>query len=252
MEDLPGRHRTTLLFHVGRFSAIFVAVLGAGAAILADEIDSIARGLGLAAVAFTLSLVIELAIPLWKDNRRAPLLLASIVIFYIALSLFAWFGFLKDRNPQLEPYASAQTLLSFVGKDIARTCKVFVNNEYYVGEKAAIECSPPDLLTFNLALFDDVDAMNEDFSNAIEPVEGVKTADVEDCKSGEPREGEWQSTTGTRQSTVGRFLCYVDNERDAWIQWTYNEHKIYAYAIRDDDNTRALHDWWNRFWSVKA
>jgi hypothetical protein len=72
LKDVQRRPRTTISFHVGRFFGILVAVAGVAAVALASEIDSIGRGLGLIAVAFTLSLVIELAIPLWP-NRTVPI-----------------------------------------------------------------------------------------------------------------------------------------------------------------------------------
>jgi hypothetical protein len=252
LKDVQRRRQTTISFHVGRFFGILVAVAGVAAVALAGEIDSIGRGLGLIAVAFTLSLVIELAIPLWP-NRMVPFLLASIILFFVALSVFSWFIFLKDRDrPQLEPYTSAQTLLTFVGDDIARTCKVFVNNAFFVGERAAIECSPPGLISFDLALFDSTEAMNEDFVNTAGSLQGLKAGDIEDCKSGKSIEGEWQSAADTRQTTAGRFMCYLDDENDAWMQWAYDDHKIYAFAIRDDNNASALYEWWNRFWAIKA
>jgi hypothetical protein len=250
---------------------IFGIILAIAPFLLIDQVDSIPKGIGFLIAALALTAVLYGVIELWPEKATRWYVI-SVVFFYAIVNLLVWFGNLprdidtastERRVRQLEQEnaglrqqvqkdEAAGRLLSFVGKDIERTCKTFISNTYFNGEQAAIECSVPDILNFSLALFPDVSIMNEDFSSAVELAKGITKGDVENCERNKPTEGEWQSTTGAGQGKAGRLLCYLDDDKDAWIQWTHDGLKIYAFAYRDDANIEALYDWWSRTWSTKS
>ena len=214
--------------------------------------------------------VLYQVIQLW-EQKSTRWYVVSVIIFFALVNFLVWFNLpedidtaslqrrisqLEQENVSLQQQAqgdkAARALLSYVGKDIERTCKTFVSNTYFNGEEASIECSAPNILNFNLALFGDIPTMNEDFASAVQIAKGVtKDSNIENCGRNKPTEGEWQSPAGTGQRITGRLLCYVDDDKDAWIQWTQSNRMLYAFAYRDDANMAALYDWWSRSWSTR-
>ena len=254
----------------GLFGAIFFAILAIAPFLVLDKIDSIPRGIGFLVGAVAFAAVLYGIVELWHEKPTRWYAVA-VVVFFAVVNVLAWLispreidvARLESKVSQLEQTntslqqkvhrnEAADRLLTFVGKDIARTCKVFVNNTFFVGEAAAIECSPPELLTFKLALYDDVDTLNDDFTSAVGLATGATKDNIENCRSKKPIDGEWRYKNDPQQPLAGRLLCYIDDENDAWIQWTHNDHKIYAYAIRTGNNLGALYDWWSKSWSTKA
>jgi len=254
----------------GLFGAIFFAVLAIAPFLVLDKINSIPRGIGFLVGALAFTAVLYGIVELWH-TKPTRWYAVSVVVFFAVVNVLVWLispreidaARLENKVNQLEQTntglqqkvrknEAADRLLTFVGKDVARTCKVFVNNTFFVGEAAAIECSSPDLLTFNLALYDDLDTLNDDFTSAVGLAKGATKDNIENCRSKKPIDGEWRYKSDPQQPLAGRLLCYLDDDKDSWIQWTYNNHKIYAYAIRTGDNLGALYDWWSKSWSTKA
>jgi hypothetical protein len=246
-------------------ASLFLAVLAVGPFLLVGQINSIPRGIGFLAAGLAFSVVLYQSIQLWR-GVATRWYLVSVAVFVAILSLILWFFVPREGNTEalqrrLKADTDARVLLSFVGEDNARICKIFVNNTYFVGELSAIDCPLASLFFFNLALYDDIHTMNEDFSLAIDNIESVSSESVssgsvsfgsiEDCKVNRPTQGEWQSKSSGGQHTAGRFLCYLDKDGDPTIVWTYNDRKISAFATGRGD-MGALYDWWNKSWSIKS
>ena len=42
----------------------------------------------------------------------------------------------------------------------------------------------------------------------------------------------------------GELSCYLDDDDQAWIEWTEENLLIYSFALRADGDYSALWDWW--------
>ena len=271
MREPEEHEETTLRCHLGLFFTIFGLILAAATFLLIDQlIKSIYLGAGFLIAALAFSAVLCQVIGFWRE-RATRWYVVSVVVLYGVVNLLVWLVSSKDVDvaalekrvsqlerenadlqQQVQKDKDNRTLLSFVGADIERTCKIFVSNTYFADEKASIECSPPDLINFGLALYDNIPKMNESYLNTIQAVKGVPEGNVDNCRKNRPTLGEWQSTSSTGQRTGGQLLCYIDSDKDSWVEWTDNKHKIYAFAIRKGDDIAALYDWWSRSWTTKA
>jgi hypothetical protein len=58
-----------------------------------------------------------------------------------------------------------------------------------------------------------------------------------DCTRGWNRESGYSDKPD--KEDVGLVKCY-SHEGRAWIQWYWNDLKIYAYAVREDGNRKQL------------
>jgi hypothetical protein len=257
-------------FSWGLFFTIFGLILGAATFLLIDQIiESVYLGVGFLIAALAFSAVLCQIIGFWHD-RTTRWYVVSVVVLYGIVNLLIWLISSKDidvaalerRVSQLEREnedlrqqvqrdKDNNTLLSFVGEDIQRTCRIYVSNTYFADEEASIDCRPPDLINFELAIYSDIPKMDESYLNTIQTVRGIPEGNVENCRDNKPTLGEWQSTNSKGQRNSGRLLCYVDSDNDSWVEWTDNTHKIYAFAIREGKDIGALYEWWSRSWSTK-
>jgi type II secretory pathway component PulJ len=255
------------------YGAIFFAILAIAPFLVLDKINSIPRGIGFLVGALAFAAVLYGIVELWRETPTRWYVV-SVVIFFVIVNLLVWLisprqldvARLEDELSQLkrvnadlqqkvQKNAAADRLLAFVGKDIARACKVYVNNTFFVGESAAMDCTPaqpPELIRFHLAYFENLDQLNDDFSTAVGVAKNARKDNIENCKAKKSIDGEWRLRNDAAQPVAGRLLCFIDDENDSWIQWSYNNHKIYASAIYKGDNLGALYDWWSRSWSIKA
>jgi uncharacterized protein YdcH (DUF465 family) len=133
--------------------------------------------------------------------------------------------------------ADREQLLSVVPPEIRDSCFSYDErsfDEYLI----SVRCSSNDAHFIRLALFPDHNAMdtvyNEAFSNSEVPTD----SGIDNCRKNKPGEGPW-SWAG-ESLIAGRLLCYLDNNRNGWIHWTYDEKNIYAYASRSNVDRRAL------------
>jgi hypothetical protein len=145
------------------------------------------------------------------------------------------------------------TLLSFLGNERSETCDISKHDSLFEDEIATAFCTPRGSVAYSMTLYETMFALYNDYNGWSigrgnpPPVR----QDPANCAVGKPSKGNWSYKNADNQDPVGRLTCYFQ-EGDAWIVWTYDKQKILAIASREDDNMRALYDWWDRLWSRKS
>jgi hypothetical protein len=170
-----------------------------------------------------------------RNKGRIALITAIIGLIAASIPLISKFG---DSDPERR---DQEKLLSSVPDEIRPSCSADTT-DYFRTASAAIECEANDLDILRVALFKDTLSLNAFYAKArrgrkIDSGTGTTCA-----------EGTAEESWGFDGSPVaqGRYFCYVDNEH-AWIEWTQTKLRIYAYAVRGDDDLAALYKWWHNF-----
>ena len=104
---------------------------------------------------------------------------------------------------------------------------------------ARLRCQPPDLDGgyVGYSLFDSASAVNQYMNPRLSL--GDKAGVCGHDASGV------STYRNTEKEAIGRLLCHLDDDDDAWIEWTNIQLNVYAYAYRFDSNWKALFNFWN-------
>lgn len=172
----------------------------------------------------------------------------------------------SQTNPQTTSQPTATTaqptattvlptdrLISFLGNERSEACDISKNDSLFEDEIATAFCTPRGSVAYSMTLYETTFALYNDYNGWSIGRGNPPPArqDPANCGAGKPSKGNWSYTKTDNQDPVGRLTCYFQ-EGDAWIVWTYDKQKILAIASREDDNMRALYDWWDRLWSRKS
>jgi hypothetical protein len=133
-----------------------------------------------------------------------------------------------------------ESLLAVVPSDIKESC--FSNTDSSLkGSLISVECISEGVVALRFALFEDNDTMYDVYNKAVKDAGVQRNSGALNCKK-KPSEGTWNASEGGED--IGHYLCYVDEQERAWLHWTYDKHKVYAYAYRKD-SLKSIDDWWD-------
>ncbi len=104
---------------------------------------------------------------------------------------------------------------------------------------AAQVCFPDDKVEVHYALYDNQADMTSDYQQFTSDIDYGATPD--DCTDDGFSQRHWDYENG---DPGGDRSCYVDENDQAWIEWTEENLLIYSFALRADGDYAALYDWW--------
>lgn len=103
---------------------------------------------------------------------------------------------------------------------------------------ATVTCSSAGVDAFAYSAFGSAESLYQHYNRKFGGAERTDS-----CRSGR----EWAFADEAVPTWTGRAYCWRDPETGiAWVEWTADWARIYAYARRDDGDTEALLDWWSR------
>jgi hypothetical protein len=226
--------RKTSAFWPGVIS-IFSVLIAVTPIILADRIKTPVQGVLLVLTALAVAALLRRILVLWRGGLDVQLLVFTIASFVFgAMFALQTFGL---------PRPGEETLLSVVPDQLKGTCKENVE-EVFEDALASVKCSSGDsrVPEIRLGLFEDVGAHYEAYSDSVQARKVKVNSGTENCTKNKPGEASWEYED--LGSPGGRVLCYRDQNNDAWIEWTYDSQRIYAFAYRQDSDIAALYKWW--------
>jgi hypothetical protein len=138
--------------------------------------------------------------------------------------------------------SNQQRLLGFVPAALSDHCERSDFGLEELGTMASLECFPPSGATqVDFHWFPTPERMAAILTKDADSAAPL-TAD--DCT---PDTWSHRGLWGIDNSddVVGEELCFLRNGK-ARVVWTYQEHNVFAHAVRDDGDVYALHDWWRQ------
>jgi hypothetical protein len=142
-----------------------------------------------------------------------------------------------------------EQLFSYVGQEWAARCEV-TESAPFNNELEAIDCIPLGPYGFAMALFADEHEMLRDYSYSVTADTLSSKDSRKGCQMGKASEGTWHYGESDTGQPAGHLICYIA-DRQAWLEWTVTERKIYGVSYREDTNIKALYSWWEKTWSKK-
>jgi hypothetical protein len=104
---------------------------------------------------------------------------------------------------------------------------------------AAKVCFPDDNVEVHYALYANQDDMTTDYEEFTSDRDYAPTP--EDCTDDGFAQRHWNYEN---DDPGGELSCYLDDDDQAWIEWTEENLLIYSFALRADGDYSALWDWW--------
>jgi hypothetical protein len=100
------------------------------------------------------------------------------------------------------------------------------------------------VVALRLALFGNVETLYDGYRRTRKQAGVDQDSGALNCRANKPGEGIWTDDNG---DDAGRYLCYVDANGHAWLHWTYDMHRLWAYVYREDGNIKGLDKWWDDY-----
>jgi transcriptional regulator with XRE-family HTH domain len=148
----------------------------------------------------------------------------------------------RSARVQGESATQSVAISSNLPVEFRDTCSRYEGEDTVLaGALVVFQCHSNSVARVRLGLFRSSDDLYTAYNRAVR-VAGVKRDSGALLCRWNPGEGAWRYEGATEDR--GRYLCYVDLRRNAWVHWTLDKEKIYAYAYRNDDNMKAIDDWW--------
>jgi hypothetical protein len=133
-------------------------------------------------------------------------------------------------------------LLAVVPDNIEATCIMYEHDEILGESSAFMQCSSAGVSLVRLGLYEDKDSLYRNYWNRVSKADLSKDYGRNYCEDNKPAESPWKYEG--KPKDAGRYFCYRDSNNHAWIEWTYDEPKVYAYAYRTDGNIKGIYQWW--------
>jgi membrane protein implicated in regulation of membrane protease activity len=215
--------------------SIFSVLIAVIPIVIADRIKTPLQGFLLVLTALAVAALLRRILVLWRGGLDIQLL-----VFTIASCVFSAIFALQTFGL---PKPGKEALLSVVPDQLKGTCQENVE-EFFKDTLASVKCSSGDsrVPEIRLGLFEDAGPFYEAYSGSVRGRRVAVNSGSENCAKGKPGEASWEYEE--LGSPGGRVLCYRDENDDAWIEWTYDAQRIYAFAYRQDSDIAALYKWW--------
>jgi hypothetical protein len=229
-----GPQRDASAFWPGAIS-IFSVLIGAIPIVMADKIKTPAQGLLLILTVLAVAALVRRIIVLWRGGLDVQLLVFTIASFVLGtVFILQTFGL---------PRPGEGILLSVVPEQLRGTCQEN-KEEFFKDALVSVKCNSGDsgVPEIRLGLFEHVEPFYEAYSGSVRGRKVAVNSGTENCAKNKPGEASWEYED--LGSPGGRVLCYRDENGDAWIEWTYDAQRVYAFAYRQDGDISALYKWW--------
>jgi hypothetical protein len=132
-------------------------------------------------------------------------------------------------------------LLSVVPEAMAPTCRIHSRDTLLRGALAVMQCTSKDVAVIRFGLFSDETSLYRTYWERVTGTGLTKDYGSNYCQDDAPAEQVWDYEG---KSEAGRYFCYRDKDKRAWIEWTYNEQLVYAYAYHNDNSIQRIYKWW--------
>jgi hypothetical protein len=146
-------------------------------------------------------------------------------------------GTTTGSSESFDPTAAERRLLALIPGEVKPRCKR-ADAHIAANSVADLVClKPPGLAAGHVAyaLFKTSDGPKAYIADR----KTLGNAD-KDCGTGPAG----SSSYGVNDKDVGWLICYLDKNDTAWIEWTNEPARVYAYAHRADSDWKALFSFW--------
>ncbi len=135
------------------------------------------------------------------------------------------------------PTPEEQRVLDNISHQIRPSC--LRDEEPFEGSLSGVWCTPPSGAdTVYFGTFENTGKLSAAYYGTVDTAKVRHGAG--DCATRAVAEAAY-GTPG--DPNTGRVACYIDDGM-AWIVWTNEDLRLLGWAFRNDDDSRALYQWW--------
>jgi hypothetical protein len=136
------------------------------------------------------------------------------------------------------------TLLKAVAISYEDNCSIHEDvDPILIDALLILDCESNGMDVVRFGLFADRAALLEAYKRTVS-LSGVERNSGALTCGKRPGEGTWNR--GINTPNVGHYLCYVDQSKRAWVHWTFESDRVYAYAYKRNGTLKEAHEWWKK------